>query len=398
MIKKAKIDASPLFLIIIALIFIAGVAAAIILLRSDPIEESLSGNRVINSLFVIEDQGVPLCTYVLMHYPATRRASVFEIPGSVGLILRNIRRVDRIDTIYDQRRINNFKNEIEGLLGVDIPHSFVMTLENLGKIVDLIEGVEVFIPASVNIFQDDPILFPSGITRLDGDKAKLYITYELPDENPELAVLRRQRFFLGLLQRMGEQNGSLKNNQTARLYHSFFRTGLSQRSLMRFFDEFSKLDVDRMSIQAVGGNPREISGQMLIIPFWDGALIKDIVRETLRGLVVEGAYTERIFTVEVLNGTGVSGLAARTADLLSGFGYDILSIGNADHSDYEKTLIIDHTGLNYAAEDFGQIIRCTNIQYSVMNIEIDELDILNFDYQADFTLIIGKDFNERYVN
>ncbi|MDR0474044.1 MAG: LCP family protein [Treponema sp.] len=396
--KKTKIDASVLFLAVIVLILAAGVAAAVTLLGSDPIEESLSANRVVNTLFVIENNGTPLCTYVLMYYPATRRAAIFDIPGSVGLILTNIKRVDRIDTVYDEKKISVFKSEIESLLGVDIPFSIIINMDNLGKITDLLEGVEIFVPAAVNIYQEKPIMFNSGITRLDGDKAKLYITYELPEENPELPNFRRQRFFWGLLKRMGEQNEIFRNKQLARFYYSFFRTGMNRRSFLRFFEEFSKIDMDRINIQSVGGNQREISGQMLILPFWDGALIKDIVRDTLGSLVVEGAFNERVFTVEILNGTQVSGLAGRTAELIRNFGYDVISIGNADHNNYAKTVIIDHTGRENLVQDFGKIIRCTNIEYGNINNQIqDQNEMMNFEYQADFTLVIGRDFNERYV-
>jgi anionic cell wall polymer biosynthesis LytR-Cps2A-Psr (LCP) family protein len=334
-----------------------------------------------------------------LYSPPTRRAAVFDIPGSLGLILQNIKRVDRIDTVYDSQKISAFEAEIEGLLGVDITYSMVMPLENLGKITDLIEGVEIFIPSPVEIHQDDPILFPSGITRLDGDKAKRYITYQLPEENNEFATFRRQRFFLGFLRRMGEQNAVLKETQS--FWYSFVKTGMNQHSLMRLFDEFARIDTDRVSVQAVGGNVREVSGQNLILPFWDGSLIKDIVRESLGSLVrsVEGSMSERVFTVEVLNGTQVNGLAGRTADLISGFGYDVISIGNADRSDYDKTLIVDRSGYESVVQDFGKIIHCTNIRYDNSNPERDELDLElgNFEYQADFTLIIGRDFNERYV-
>jgi anionic cell wall polymer biosynthesis LytR-Cps2A-Psr (LCP) family protein len=399
--KKNKADASIVLLIFIGLILFGGGIFAFFTLRSDPLEESLSGDRVINTLFVIEKQGKPLSTYVLMYYPHTNRASIFDIPGAMGLILQKINRVDRIDTVYDSRRISDYEQEIEKLLGVEISFSYAVSVENLGNIVDLIEGVEIFIPSRVDIFQDEPILFPSGLTRLDGDKSKAYVSYELPEENAELANFRRQRFFLGFLKRLGEQNEVLKNPQVIQIYQSFIRTNMGQKSRVRLFDEFARIDTDRVGIQSVGGNPREVSGQILIFPFWDGSLVKDIVRQSLAGLVrpVEGSLTERVFTVEILNGTTVIGLAGRTSELLQGFGYDIISIGNADSSDYDRTLIIDRSGFEDVVRDFGKIIHCTNIRFDAQSPENPDLgmDLQNLEYKADFTLIVGRDFNERYV-
>ena len=403
--RKGNVDSSAMLLILISFLLVAGIVFTVFSLRSDPIEESLTGDRVINTLFVVENgdksPGKPLCSYVLMYYPGTKKAAVFDIPGSVGLIIQRINRFDRIDTIYETKRITPFREEIEKLLGIEISFSFVITLEGLGGITDLVEGVEVFIPSQVDEYQDGYILFPQGVNFLDGDKARLYITYELPEENNELVNSRRQHFFMRFIKRLGEQKQFLKNPQAAQLFYSLLKTGTNQRTQMRLFDEFAGINTDRVSMQAVRGNVREVSGQQLIIPHWDGNLIKEIVRQTLGGLVrsAENSMGDRVFTVEVLNGTTVNGLAGRTAELFRGFGYDIIDVGNADRNDYEKTLIIDRSGFEDMARIFAEVIRCKNIRFDSPAQENPEIDlrIQNFEYKSDFTIIIGKDFNGRYI-
>jgi anionic cell wall polymer biosynthesis LytR-Cps2A-Psr (LCP) family protein len=395
-------DASVILLIAIVLLLAGGIAVAVYSLRSDPVDEILSSDRVISVLYIIEKDQKPLSTFVLMCYPKTRRAAIFDIPGEIGTLLRRINRVDRIDTVYNPNRISPFENEIESLLGIDIVFSIVVNTENLGKAVDLIEGVELFIPARVDIRNEEElVLFPSGISRLDGDKAVTYISYQAPDEDPEMAVFRRQRFFLGFLKRQSEMNDVLKSAAVSRLYQSFLHTSLNQHTRTRLFDEFATIDLDRINIQAVGGNLREVSDKMLLIPYYDGNLVKEIVRQVLATLTspADGSLTDRVFTVEVLNGTTVSGLAGRTAEILRGFGYDIISIGNAEHSSYDKTLIIDRSGVEGVVKNFAGIIRCGNISYeaSVRDNPEEELVIQNVEYRSDFTLIIGRDFNGRYV-
>jgi anionic cell wall polymer biosynthesis LytR-Cps2A-Psr (LCP) family protein len=400
---KNKFDASAILLGIIVLLLCLGIVFAAWILYIDPIEESLSGDKVINTLFVIEDKGKPLCSYVLMYYPITKRMVIFDIPGEVGLILQRINRVDRIDTVYDPQRISVFEDEIENLLGIDaVNFSLVIELDNLGRIVDLIEGVELFIPSPVHIVNEEElILFPSGMTRLDGDKAKLYVSYELPEEDRELAVFRRQRFFLGLLKRLGERNEYLKHPTITPIFQTMIRTGMSQRVRNRLFDEFSRMDRDRINIQSVGGNIRTVSGQTLIFPLYNGNLIKDIVRQALSSLVrqSEGSITDRVYTVEVLNGTPTNGLAGRTAELLRGFGYDVISIGNADSSEYEETVIIDRSGFENVVRSLGAIIQCGNIRFEALSSNAMDIDmnLQNYEYRSDFTLIIGRDFNGRYV-
>ncbi|MDR3166316.1 MAG: LCP family protein [Treponema sp.] len=401
--RKNKNDASLFLLGAIVVLLGVSVFFALLLLRSDPIEEALSGDRVINTLFVIERDKKPLGTYVLMYYPATKRAAIFDIPGEVGLIIDRINRVDRIDTLYDPQRISPYEREIEELLNIDINFSMVFEVENLGKMVDLIEGVEIFIPSRVEIFQQaNSILFPSGVTQLDGDKAQVYITYELPEEADELGHFRRQKFFLSFIKRLGEQNGVLKKTAVSQYYQSLIKTETSHRTRMRLFDEFAHIDTDRISIQSVGGNAREVSGQTLVFPYYDGNLIKEIVRQALGSLTrqIEGSDAERVFTVEVLNGTTLNGLAGRTAELLRGFGYDVISIGNADRNDYESTLIIDRSGYTDVVKTFGNIIRCENIRFETpaQDNPGEAMNLQNFEYRSDFTLIIGRDFNGRYVS
>ena len=397
--RRFKIDSSSPLLILIVVVLLGGIIAAVLFFRPDPMRESLAGSRVINTLFIIEHNDRPLSSFVLMYYPPTQRAAIVDVPGSLGLIIQRVNRVDRIDTVYDPRRINHFHGEIERLLGIDISFSFILTLESLGRIVDLIEGVEVFIPSAVNVHHNGYILFPSGINILDGDKAKTYLSYELPDESSELINFRRQRFFLGLIGRLGEKNDFLNNPQVARVFRSQLRTGISQRNQMRLFDAFSNIDIDRISVQSVGGSVREISGQLLIFPHWDGNLIQEIVRQTSVGLTLtsDNMLGDRVFAVEILNGTTIGGLAGRTAELFRGFGYDVVSVGNADRNDYERTLIIDRSGYEQIARAFGEIIRCTNLRLDAPHHERPEVDFTSHEHRSDFTLILGRDFNGRYV-
>ncbi|MDR1836866.1 MAG: LCP family protein [Treponema sp.] len=397
---KLKIDVSRFLLVLIILLFAGGVFFAVYIFRSNPVTDALSANRVINVLYVIEDERKPVSTYVLMYYPGTRRAAVFDIPGELGQLIARINLIDRIDSIYEPARIGAYQDEIESLLGIEINFSVVITKENLVSIVDLLEGVTIFIPSPVKHRDgDELILFPSGMTVLDGDKASVYATYSLPYEDREVEVFRRQRFFLGLLNRQIEMNERLRNQDMAKLYYSFFRTGMSRRTLMQLYDEFVYIDTDRINIQSVSGNLREVSGQMLIIPHWDGNLVKEVVRQTLGSLTreVEDYLMEQTLTVEVLNGTVINGLAGRTAEMLRSFGYDVISIGNADRDDYENTVIIHRSGDETLVKAFGDIIRCDNIRRDLISYDNWENNPGSQEYNADITLVVGRNFDGRYV-
>jgi len=184
------------------------------------------------------------------------------------------------------------------------------------------------------------------------------------------------------------------------MYHTFFRTSMNQHAMTLLLDEFVNIDTDRTNIQSVGGNLREVSGQMLIIPHWDGNLVKEIVRQTLGTLTreIDENFVERNLTVEVLNGTANNGLAGRTAEMLRSFGFDIISIGNADRNSYEDTLIIQRTPDETLAKSFSDVIRCNNIRKEIIpEVKENETLVHDTEYKADITLLIGRNFNGRYV-
>jgi len=394
---RIKGDASVLLLVLIVLLLVFGIVFSVIMFRSNPVEDAFSGNQVVNVLYVVEENKMPISTYVLMYYPVTRRAAIFDIPGNFGLLISKLNRWDRIDRVYDPVRIGSYQNEIEKLFGININFTIIITKEHLVSIVDLLEGVEIFIPSAVSYRDENGvILFPSGMTVLDGDKASLYATYTLPDEETEMEVFRRHRLFLGLLKRQIQMNEKLNNPKAAKMYHSFFRTSMNQRTMMLLFNELVRIDIDRTNIRSIDGDLREVSGQMLIIPRLDG-IVKEVVRQTLTALTreVETYAVDNILTVEVLNGTEVNGLAGKTAEILRSFGYDVISISNADRSDYEKTLIIQRYDDDDMVKSFADVIRCENIRKEITPKENETGR--SVEYKADVTLLIGRNFNGRYV-
>ncbi|MDR1908969.1 MAG: LCP family protein [Spirochaetaceae bacterium] len=399
--RTRRDGAGFVLLILIAVLFAGAVVFTLTSLKQDPIEEAISGDRVINTLFVLEAEEKPLATYVLMYYPGTRKAAVFNVPGEVGRILRSIDRVDRIDRVYAPNRIGPYEQEIENLLGLELNFSCVFTTGALVRLVDLLEGVDIFIPGPVAVYDPaNPVFFPSGLVRLDGDKARSWLSYQPPDEDEGEAASRRQRFFLGLIRRLGQRKDIFANPALAGIFHGLIKTGMDQQAQLRIFGDFAGIDMDRIPIQSVGGTRKEVSGQTLLIPYYDGSQIKEFVRYALTALTrqSEGAGDERVFTVEVLNGTGTTGLAGRTAELLRGFGYDVISIGNAARNDYESTQVIDRSGFREVGAAFAGVIRCGNISFEPPAYgEGAEMILQNPEYKADLTLIIGRDFDGRYV-
>jgi hypothetical protein len=396
---------SGLLLAGILVLIAGGVAGGYFLIRTTTLEDALSGDRVIGALFIIENDDKPLGTYAFFCYPNTRRGALFDIPQNIGIIIRTLNHVDRIDSIYDPARPDVYQREVERLLGITLPYLVIINKRGLRSLVDLVDGVELNIPEAIADFhQNPPVLLPAGRVVLDGDKAQAYLGYRTPDDDVEQVLLKRQSFFLGLMKKIGEKQASLFLPGFKKYFYASLKTTMPAHTADRFFETLSHIDITRVAAQIVGGNYREVSGERLLFPYYDGNLIKDIVSEALSGLIrVSDSVTgDRVFTVEVLNGTSTTGLAGRTAELLRGFGYDVIAVGNADSSQHDKTMVIDRSGVAEFGRLFADIIRCETIQVESQDSVIDDEGIGMSEedarYQADFTLILGWDFNGRYVN
>jgi hypothetical protein len=67
----------------------------------------------------------------------------------------------------------------------------------------------------------------------------------------------------------------------------------------------------------------------------------------------------------------------------------VVSVDNADREDYDKTQVLDRFSNADAEKNIAAVIRCSNLSQSpsVPGAEV-----------ADFTIILGKDFNGRYCS
>lgn len=87
--------------------------------------------------------------------------------------------------------------------------------------------------------------------------------------------------------------------------------------------------------------------------------------------------------IEVLNGTNVNGLGQKFTNYLRQNGYDVISTGNADHSNYENTMLIART---------ADVTKLREVNGTIL-LDSDKLfQKTDSSLQVDLTLIIGKDY------
>ena len=397
--SKIKIDTSAIFLVIILCVLVVTGLFLIDSLKTDIVAESFDSDSLIKVLFIFEDGGRALFTDVFFYYPPLKRGAVFAIPGNTGAIYRSLGQVDRIDSVYNELGVNAYRTEIENLLDQRIPFTVVISLDSLCRLTDILGGLRAFVPFPVDAVgpNGERWLLPSGAITLDGDKIRSYVTYALPEETADDRQEREQSVMISLLNAVNEHRRLFAGENFRELF-PLFSSNLEEKDLSRLFSEISNVDTDRMVPQSIIGTQRTTSdGKALLFPHSDGQLIKEVLKQTAGALVsLDETQYSRIYALEIQNGTTVQGLARNTSILLQSIGYNVLSMVNAPANDVEKTVIINHIGNDQAAKNLGDFLRCENI--IVPDVLPDARGSDADSSQFDFTIILGKDFDGRYVH
>ncbi len=394
---KLKLETGFFLLIIIFVILVVLSVAMFFLLQTDEVtsvlENAEEDKRILNILFILEDNKQPLFTDIVLYYPDSERGAIFDIPANTGLISTALDRMDRIDAVYKEKGLAAYKQEIEKLTGIEkIPFTIEMDLKQFSSLTDLLGGLKVFILSPVDVTTDDGerYLLPSGAVQLDGAKITEYVSYRIPEE-PEEDVQNRMQNILGaFLYALNKQRDFVLHKDVFPLFYKNITTNLDKDDAHTLFTLISRIDSEKLVPQTVTGITQMVDGKPLLFPTNDGNLIKEVIQRTISS-IVSGTISNRVYVIEVKNGTNVNGLARNTSALLKTFGYDVLSFSDADRKDYTQTVIIDHIGNESAAKSLADIIKCTNIVTEELVNDEEGL------YDVDFTLILGSDFDGRNV-
>lgn len=401
-----------LFLSLIVLIVVSAVVFIVVSMGTDPAAAYFKKGQVVKTLIVLADnENNVLSTDLLLYHPDSQKSALFNIPGNTGDIWESLDgengrsgRTDRIDAVYHEKGIDAYAAEISDLMfkknktgSNDIQFILEIDLENLGKLTDLLGGLKVFVPSPVDIVNDDGErwLLPSGYMTLDGDKIKTYMEYSLPDEDDAEIDDRRQTAVVALISAIHEQSNVIKDKKSFKFFTDKFKTNMSPSILHKLLDGISNIntETDRLVPQTLTGSLRTLpsSGQTLLFPLFEGQLIKDVVEQSLESLETGGKGSYH-YVVEVLNGSGLDRGSSKAIETLKELkNYDFLPPANADNSDYEHTVIISHLQIEDtdALNVLANFIQCKYIEHQPESTFGTS--------RSDFTVILGKDWNGRYV-
>lgn len=274
---------------------------------------------------------------------------------------------------------------ISVLCGVDIAHFVSIDAEGIARVVDAIGGICVEVSEEV----DDPtagsMYIPAGKQHLDGQGV--------------LTLLRARNFSDSLPVQTAHQRAVVTEVSLRLLGADSFDFLLQLDKIKGLFGTDMSLDDARDVATSLRGiHFSEVSGALmpgysatkhdetvyvLLKDDWEEMMDKvcagqSPVVEKKRVLVDPGS-----FTLEIRNGGGITGAAARISDTLESRGFSIEACGNTDVAAYSETLVI------YKDEEFASAAD-TVVSTLGMGRVIRDTGFYAFD--TDVLLILGKDW------
>ncbi len=388
-------------LLFIALIIVVILAMSLFFARSlktNSVEDALEHDTLLRTLFVVQnDDGTVLFSNVIILDTSTKKAAVINLPGYTGAIFQSLGRTDKLEEVYNVLGMASYRTEVQKLLGITIPYTTMVKLEDFIRLCDMFGGMRVFIPSPIdNVSEEgERWLLPSGAINLDGDKINTYLHYRLEDEAEADVQERYQNAMAAFITGLHDKKFVVFQKANRKRYLDLVKTNLNEDEEISLFAAIADVDAESIIKQTITGSLRRVDGQQLLMPDNNGEFIKEAVKTTTNLLAsTDGTLTSRVYVLEIQNGTTTQGLARNTAILFQNASYDVLSPVNAPRNDYEETVIIDHIGNMEVAKIIGEFIRCSNIRDATPE---EEAESSSLDAGVDFTIILGKDFDGRYV-
>lgn len=360
-------------------------------LRTDAVSDLIDAGGRIAVVFMLPIDDPQPSFEVLMLDAGTGRAALLFVPGSIGVVLDR-QRMDAIAALYDSDGHAALVERLGMLLDLDVDFYVDLSYEGLGRLIDVLGGVEVVIPDPIRVADGERrVMLPSGSVVVDGDMARDYLWYRAAEEPAAERVERIHHLMQGLLRSVADGAAVLADPTAQRLLYASAITDLSRRAFERLLATLARLDTDRVILRRVLGRVQDVSGRPLLFPYDEGAVLRETVKQTVAALSVPlGTNAELAPSVEVLNGTRTSGLAAQAATVFESFGFRIVAVDNADRHDYERTLVFARRGDAELAQRAAGVIRCDRSGAPAgASGSVDSAAV-------DVTVILGRDFNGRF--
>jgi LCP family protein required for cell wall assembly len=284
---------------------------------------------------------------------ATPRVGMISLPRDLWVQIANNHGEERINAAYELGGSQTAMQTVSNVIGQRIDRYAVVGLQGVRDIVDAVGGVDITVTEAIHddTYPTDDygyqvVDIPAGRQHMNGDTALKYARSRHQDS--DFGRIARQQQVLAAVRNalMNPLNWPRIPAVAAALTQSI-RTDVSPldavavgAALLRDPGDPDRLVVDTTLVTPVVGD--------------GGAFLLD-AKPDLKPAVARFLGGPTAATIQVLNGAGTPGLAARTADKLAQRGLVVAGVGDASRTQ-AQTSIVTRPGAHATADQVAQAL------------------------------------------
>ncbi len=326
----------------------------------------------------------------------------------------------KINTAYSIGESNGYpgggaqliKNTVSGFIGQPVPYYIRVNFRGFVEIIDLIGGVEVNVPKVIydtayptSDYGVETFYLDAGLQRLDGESALKYVRTRNVDDDYGRAR-RQQDVIKAVVDQVlkADMIPSLITKLPTLVYtmRSSIETDIPMADMLELANyarQASLKDIRQLVLDSnYGEETYAADGAWILLPdrekvraaleqFFQTPTFTSQSQEDSRisnsvALAPQQFNQHQSVRIEILNGTGEPGVAARTRDLLEARGWHVVSIGDADRDDYGQTRLINYS---VSPQTVNELTAVLKVQPAQIAVPADQ------SWPVDMQIVVGSD-------
>ena len=251
------------------------------------------------------------------------------------------------------------EQQLQDMLGIEIEYQIEIDLQAFRNIVDDLGGVYFEVPKP-GMYYDDPyqnlhIAIPPGFQYLDGKNAEGLVRYRATYRDGDIQRIGVQQEFLkALFSQVLERENILGNAfSITKAIIGYTKTNFSLTDIPKYLRYINNVSPDKIHFHTLPCVPQYIGDVSYVIPHEEQIkeLVNDIFYKVSVVMETPADVTEPPQTsapvqssiglrIEVLNGSGITGIAGAYKDKLENDGFTVTKIDSYTGVQMDKTQII----------------------------------------------------------
>jgi polyisoprenyl-teichoic acid--peptidoglycan teichoic acid transferase len=284
---------------------------------------------------------------------ATPRTAMVSVPRDLWVSIPG-HGEERINAAFELGGSQTAKQTVGNTLGQRVDRFAVIGLQGVRDIVDAVGGIDITVPQAIHddTYPTDDygyqtVDIPAGPQHMDGDLALKYARTRHQDSD-FARVGRQQQVLLAVRNAMANPLNWPRTPALIAALNQAIKTDMTPLDAIAVGAAVLRdPNADRLVIDT--SLVREVTGQ-------DGAYLleaKADLKPAVARFLASGSTPTA--SVEVLNGAGVAGLAARTAERLAQAGFVIANVGDAPRAQAQTTIVARESARS-AAEQIASAV------------------------------------------